>query len=110
MKRTPAYTFARIWSVVERIPLGYVATYGDVAQGAGIPGRARSVGYALHALPPGIEIPWHRVINGRGTISLSGHAAREQARRLRVEGIPVVGMRIDLKAYRWRGGNRSLRH
>ena len=108
MKRTPAYTYARIWRVVERIPAGYVATYGDVARGAGLPGRARSVGYALHALPPGIEIPWHRVINGRGTLSLSGQAAREQVRRLRGEGIPVVGMRVNLKAHRWRRGNRSL--
>lgn len=107
MKGTSAYTYARIWSVVERIPAGCVATYGDVARGAGIPGRARSVGYALHALPPGIEIPWHRVLNSHGTISLSGHAAHEQARRLRGEGIPVVKMRVDLNAYRWRGWKPS---
>ena len=56
----------RIFEVVRRIPAGRVLTYGDVAALAGLPGHARLVGYALHALPPGTTVPWHRVINARG--------------------------------------------
>jgi methylated-DNA-protein-cysteine methyltransferase-like protein len=101
MKRRRTYSYARIWRAVERIPAGAVATYGDVARAAGLPGSARAVGYALHALPLGMRVPWHRVINSCGKISLSGKAAVEQRRRLRAEGIPVRGMRIDLEGYRW---------
>lgn len=60
---------ARIYAVVRRIPRGTVATYGQVAERAGYPGHARQVGYALHALPPGTTVPWHRVINARGEVS-----------------------------------------
>jgi methylated-DNA-protein-cysteine methyltransferase related protein len=109
MKRRSTYSYARIWKVVERIPAGSVATYGDVARAAGLPGMARAVGYALHALPPGMDIPWHRVINSRGEISLSGDAAEEQRRRLRREGIPVQNLKLDLDACRWTAG-RGRRH
>ena len=60
---------ARIYAVVRRIPRGTVATYGQVAERAGYPGHARQVGYALHALPAGTTVPWHRVINARGEVS-----------------------------------------
>ena len=63
-------TYARIYEVVRRIPEGRVATYGQVAALADLPGHARQVGYALHALPEGGNVPWHRVINARGAISL----------------------------------------
>jgi methylated-DNA-protein-cysteine methyltransferase related protein len=109
MRRLPTYSYARIWYVVERIPAGSVATYGDVARAAGLPGRARAVGYALHALPPGMDVPWHRVINSRGEISLSGDAAQEQRRRLRTEGVVVHGLRLNLEAFRWTRGRRKQR-
>jgi methylated-DNA-protein-cysteine methyltransferase-like protein len=64
-------SYQAIYGVVRRIPRGKVATYGTVAKLAGIPGHAREVGYALHALPEGSTVPWHRVINARGRISLS---------------------------------------
>ena len=63
---------ARIYAVVRRIPRGTVATYGQVAERAGYPGHARQVGYALHALPPGTTVPWHRVINASGEVSARG--------------------------------------
>ena len=67
----------RVHSVVSRIPRGRVATYGQVARLAGIPGQARLVGYALNALHEGTAIPWHRVVNAKGTVSArssgSGH-------------------------------------
>jgi methylated-DNA-protein-cysteine methyltransferase-like protein len=96
---------ARVYHVVCRIPRGRVATYGAVATQAGLPGRARQVGYALSALPDGTDVPWHRVINARGEISArSGEARLERVQRvlLEAEGI-VFGQdgRIDLDRYGW---------
>ena len=62
--------YQQIYQTVQQIPYGKVATYGQIARLAGFPGYARQVGYALHATPAGIEIPWHRVINAKGEISL----------------------------------------
>jgi methylated-DNA-protein-cysteine methyltransferase-like protein len=73
---------------------------------AGIPGHARLVGYALHALPSGLDIPWHRVLNSRGFISLGGDAGTEQQRLLGREGIRVSSGRIDLALYGWPGRSR----
>lgn len=80
----------RIWLAVAAIPAGRVSTYGHVARAAGLPRGARRVGRALAALPPGSAIPWHRVVNAQGSLSLSGDTAREQGRRLRCEGVPVT--------------------
>lgn len=79
----------RIWQVVALIPAGKVATYGDVARLAGLPGAARRVGAALRALPPDTRIPWHRVINARGRLSLpeASEAQYTQRERLEAEGI-----------------------
>ena len=64
-------TFERIYSIVSRIPAGFVATYGQIAAltMTGLP--ARIVGYALHGLPEYSDVPWHRVINSQGTVSYS---------------------------------------
>ena len=62
-------TYEKIYRWVRRIPRGRVATYGDIAERAGLEGHARQVGYALHALPAGQDIPWHRVVNAKGEIS-----------------------------------------
>ena len=61
---------ARLWQVVRRIPRGRVATYGQIAALAGLPRAARQVGYALHALSDGSGVPWQRVVNARGGVSL----------------------------------------
>jgi len=87
--------------VVRRIPSGRVATYGQVAELAGLEGRARQVGYALHHSPPGV--PWHRVINARGFIS--ARAASDwgelQRKLLEAEGIEFdLEGRVDLEKYR----------
>jgi methylated-DNA-protein-cysteine methyltransferase-like protein len=98
---------ARIYEVVEMIPAGRVATYGQVAALAGLRGHARQVGYALHALRPGSAIPWHRVVNARGAISLRVRARpdREQRQRLETEGVEFdEAGRIDLSRFRWRPG------
>lgn len=94
--------YARIYAVIARIPRGRVATYGQIAALAGLPGRARQVGYALHALPPGSPIPWQRVINARGELSLSGESAARQRALLAAEGVELDGGRVSLARYTWR--------
>lgn len=101
VKRNTGYL--RIYEAVKHIPYGRVATYGQIARLAGMPGHARQVGYALHGLGDGNDIPWHRVINAKGQISLepSGSGAL-QRRMLESEGI-VFGAdgTIPLKKYCW---------
>ena len=99
-------THALIRAVVMRIPRGRVATYGQVARLAGLPNQARLVGYALHALPERTRVPWHRVVNAKGMISLrtsgSGHDML-QKRMLQREGVRIgKDGRLSLAIYRWR--------
>lgn len=95
----------RILAVVDEIPRGRVATYGQVAAEAGLPRRARLVGRVLAELGPGSLLPWHRVVAATGRIApRPGLGPREQARRLRAEGVPVDrGGKLDLAARRWPG-------
>jgi methylated-DNA-protein-cysteine methyltransferase related protein len=98
-------TYARIYGVVRRIPRGRVATYGQIAELAGLPGHARQVGYALHALPRGTTVPWHRVLNARGRLSLRREAGADLSQRIRLEreGISFdAAGRIALERLRWR--------
>lgn len=95
----------RIYEVVSRIPEGRVATYGQVAELAGMRGHARQVGYALHGLAVGSAVPWHRVINARGEISPRSAGGPDLAQRayLEAEGVEFdAGARIDLARFRWR--------
>ncbi|HKI94804.1 MAG TPA: MGMT family protein [Gemmatimonadales bacterium] len=96
--------YERIYAVVRRIPRGRVATYGDVASLAGRPGHARQVGYALHALRPGQRVPWHRVVNARGTISLRRRPGDDLTQRMLLEREGVrfdQRGRLDLRRLRW---------
>ncbi|WP_224983353.1 MGMT family protein [Geomonas agri] len=98
-------TYQAIYAVVSRIPRGQVATYGQVAALAGLPGHARQVGYALSALN-NPSVPWHRVINAKGEISLrSGGSEGDELQRVRLEDEGVhfdCHGRIPLDLYRWR--------
>ena len=102
---SPLNNYARIYAVVRRIPKGRVATYGQVAALAGLPRQARQVGYALHALPNGSAVPWHRVVNAQGRLSL-GRAVPGgdlvQRLRLEKEGIEIAGGRIPLARFGWK--------
>lgn len=98
----PLPTYDAVWNAVERIPRGCVATYGMVARSMGLEGWARFVGYALHSLPPGSDVPWHRVVGAGGRISLPGEAGLRQRRLLRGEGIRFTSGRIDLERFAWR--------
>jgi methylated-DNA-protein-cysteine methyltransferase related protein len=86
-----------IWAVVGAIPRGKVSTYGAVARVAGLPGRARLTGFALRISPPQMNLPWHRVVGAGGRIVFprSSPQHREQARRLRAEGVAVKDGRVS---------------
>lgn len=89
-----------IWHVVCAIPRGRVSTYGAVARAAGLPGRARQAGFALRVAPAGLNLPWHRVVGAGGHIVFpkSSHEHKEQARRLRAEGVSVRDGRVPRAA------------
>ena len=101
-----------VYEVVRSIPRGRVATYGQVAILAGHPRRARHVGQALARMPPGIDLPWHRVINAQGRISARTlqprrhrtprEAERRQQRLLEREGIRFRNGRVEFAHYLWR--------
>jgi methylated-DNA-protein-cysteine methyltransferase-like protein len=94
-----------IWSVVRKVPRGRVATYGQIAELAGLEGHARQIGYALHNLPEKSSVPWHRVVNAKGEISArtGGDSHELQRLLLEAEGVEFDGKgRMDLKRYRWK--------
>jgi len=95
--------YEQIYRLVQRIPHGRVATYGQIAAMVGIPRRARQVGYALAALQrgePRPAVPWHRVVNAQGRSSLG----EEQMVRLRGEGVLCDDSgRINLRQFGWEG-------
>jgi methylated-DNA-protein-cysteine methyltransferase-like protein len=101
-------TYARILAVVRRIPRGRVATYGQVAALAGFPHAPRLAGYALHALPEGSPVPWHRVVAAGGVLTLgklSPHGAITQRLRLEKEGVCFDARGCaDLERCRWSAG------
>jgi methylated-DNA-protein-cysteine methyltransferase-like protein len=93
----------RILEAVKRIPRGRVSTYGAVAELAGLPRRARLVGAVLKQAPASRTLPWFRVINSNGRISLpaGSDAYLQQRRKLEAEGVIFRGDRVDLKRYGW---------
>lgn len=102
-------SWERIYAVVRRIPKGRVATYGQVAELAGLPGRARLVGYALHGLAEPSNVPWHRVVNARGTISRRADPmfVDIQQRLLEAEGVAFDRQgRMSFERFRWRPRRR----
>lgn len=98
-------TYDRIYAIVRQIPSGQVATYGQVAELAGLPRQARLVGYALYRVTDQDAIPWHRVINAKGEISTSpfrNGTDELQACLLQAEGISFSAAgKVSLARYRW---------
>lgn len=108
----PNATRALIYAAVRRIPRGRVATYGQIAELAGLEGHARQVGYALHDLPPRSGVPWHRVVNARGEISPRSAGDSHELQKMLLEGEGVefdLAGRIDLATFRWTARPRSKR-
>ena len=107
--RAETSTYQRFYRVIRKIPRGRVATYGQVAKVAGLPGHARQVGYALYALKSSTSVPWQRVINAAGRISLRPLTGGiSQRMLLEKEGVVFVGERVSLATYGWRPGRRRF--
>ena len=92
---------ARIWLIVAAIPHGRVATYGQIARLAGLHRAARGVGRVLSNLPGDSTLPWYRVVNARGEISLTGSRAARQKSLLLQEGISFARKRVSLAEFGW---------
>lgn len=92
-----------IWHIVSQIPKGKVATYGQVAELAGITRGARLVGRILNQLPKDSQLPWHRVVNAAGKVSLrsqtDGH--NQQQHKLNNEDVVFISGKLNLSLYRW---------
>jgi methylated-DNA-protein-cysteine methyltransferase-like protein len=105
-------TYDVIYAVVQKIPYGQVATYGQVAELAGLIGKPRLVGYALYRVTDAEAIPWHRVINAKGEVSRSPHRNGTddlQQSLLEREGIEFSATgKIDLGRYLWRAEPEDL--
>ncbi len=93
----------RIWETIRDIPAGCVASYGQIAEIAGIPRGARQVGYALRHSPSDIELPWHRVLqaSGKSAFDPNSRPFRLQRDRLADEGVVMLNGRVDMWRYRW---------
>jgi len=105
--------FERVYQVVRMIPRGQVATYGQIAAIVSHRGAARTVGWALHGLAEDSGVPWHRVINARGQISLDPDT--QQISLLRNEGVDVTAEgTIEMRRFQWPGLDwpeiEALRH
>lgn len=100
----------RIWETILEIPHGSVASYGQLAEIAGIPRGARQVAYALRHAPEDLELPWHRIItaSGKSAFDPNSRHFRMQCERLQAEGVTVVNGKVDMKKYRWDPGLDEL--
>lgn len=100
-------SYQKIWKTVQLIPMGKVACYGQIADLAGLPGRARLVGKALGKVPDlgwqGQDVPWYRVINSQGKISFPPQSEyfEKQKGFLQDEQVVVLSGRIKLKDFQW---------
>ena len=105
-----ADNFERIYAVIKKIPKGKVATYGQVARLAGLPRHARQVGYALAALAEGARVPWQRVVNASGEVSVREHPNSQQIQRVLLEKERVAfdeRGRISLPNFQWKAKKRG---
>ncbi|WP_137168577.1 MGMT family protein [Salinimonas lutimaris] len=103
--------YTQIYAVVTLIPTGQVASYGQIADLAGLPGRARLAGKALKD-STGHDLPWHRVVRADGTLAFpaGSEKAREQREKLLSEGVTVNNMRADIKRYGWQPDLYTMLH
>lgn len=88
-----------IIAIIKSIPAGKIMTYAEVARRAGLPATPRLVSYLLHSSSEKHSLPWHRIINSQGKISLTGIAGEEQKQLLLSEGIEINSGKIDLEKY-----------
>ncbi len=94
----------RIWQIVSQIPEGKVASYGQIAKLAELPGYARYVGYLMKNLPAGTSLPWHRVVNSKGSLSFKPGTTQylRQKSLLEAEGVVFIRGKFSLARYGWK--------
>ena len=99
-----------VWHVVNGIPRGHVLTYGEVARLAGMSRAARRVSQAMRRAPRSMKLPWHRVINAQGKISIPEDSPSHQRQRdlLEREGVVFLNGRIDLERFGYQGALDQL--
>jgi len=104
--RKPDRNWARqVWKVVADIPPGHVLTYGEVARLSGMPRYARRVSQAMGWAPRSMQLPWHRVVNAQGRISIPEDSPwhRKQKEMLQEEGVVFLNGKVDLQRFGYRG-------
>ncbi|MFT4655349.1 MAG: methylated-DNA-protein-cysteine methyltransferase-like protein [Kangiellaceae bacterium] len=96
-------TYERIWKTVNTIPSGKVSSYGQIADFAGLPGRARLVGKSLAYVPNTLNVNWHRVVCSDGQLAFtkSSEQALKQTGLLLAEGVVVINNRVKMKKFNW---------
>ena len=101
MSEHPQYT--KIWHTVNLIPFGKVASYGQIADLAGLPGRARLVGKSLGYVPKDMDLPWHRVLRSNGQIAFptGSEQSQKQTGFLQQEDVVVFNNRVKLSLFQW---------
>ncbi|MFT6267881.1 MAG: methylated-DNA-protein-cysteine methyltransferase-like protein [Alphaproteobacteria bacterium] len=95
--------YERIWKTVNSIPRGRVSSYGQIADFAGLPGRARLVGKSLGYVPNALNVNWHRVVRSNGQLAFTkgSEQALKQTGLLQEEGVAVINNRVKMKAFNW---------
>jgi methylated-DNA-protein-cysteine methyltransferase-like protein len=95
--------YARIWRTVQLIPLGKVASYGQIADLAGLPGRARLVGKSLGFVPKNMDVPWYRVLRSNGQIAfpVGTEQSQKQTGLLQQEAIAIFNNRVKMSLFKW---------
>ena len=99
----PSQKVKQIWKTVAVIPKGKVASYGQIADLAGLPGRARLVGKALGLAPKSMTLPWYRVLRSSGQLAFEKGSknAERQKGFLQQENVVVLNNRVKLKDFGW---------
>jgi methylated-DNA-protein-cysteine methyltransferase-like protein len=95
--------YQKIWRTVQLIPQGKVASYGQIADFAGLPGLARLVGKSLGLAPQKMNLPWHRVLRSNGQLAflLGSAQSQEQSGLLQQENVAVLNNRVKLSIFQW---------
>lgn len=94
--------WARVYTLVKKIPRGRVVTYGEVARALKLPGGARTAGRAMAGCPAGQGVPWHRVLGAGGKLLIREQVAALQRRLLESEGVEFRGSRVDIAKHGWK--------
>lgn len=95
----------RIIAAIQKVPRGYVSTYGAIAKAAGYARGARLVARTLHG---SVGLAWHRILGAGGEIKLRGHSAQDQRLRLEMEGVTFRGRRVNMRLHEFKfGGARN---